>query len=466
MKKLFALILVLVVALGMFAGCKKRGSVQLEGILDPNEAVPEGGTALSISVYQAGNGIDWLLQTASAYHAENPDVWFYIEGNISLDGMIEGRLNAGTEVSDIFSVTKYSVIEKLIRENKVLDLTEFYGEEIEEGVTLNSLVPDQLDKIVTADDGKKYSVPWFINIGGILYNVKMFEEYGWQIPETMDDLYALCDEINEDTQGNISPITFCGSLGGYFDMLYNIWFSQYAGSRGIAEFCDYASADVYDTPARKAPYEAIAQLISDKSRFPKTVMNKDHFAAQSDFINGEAAMLIGASWVEAEMSEYLADPAYEDFEMSLMPLPKIYASKSADGKLLDAYGEEVKNCMVADPGLLFIPKSSKNAELAKDFLKFFNTKESIARFTRYSGALRPFDYSDISTEGMTPFVKAVVESYRTMVPVSLYSEAEISKTGQAPMHPNNDKFLQTLWNGASAADIVKAEYEYMQKVIK
>ena len=43
-----------------------------------------------------------------------------------------------------------------------------------------------------------YSVPYVANAAGILYNRDMFEEHGWTIPETWDELLALCDEIKAE----------------------------------------------------------------------------------------------------------------------------------------------------------------------------------------------------------------------------------------------------------------------------
>ena len=43
------------------------------------------------------------------------------------------------------------------------------------------------------------------NAAGILYNRDIFEEYGWTIPETLDEFYALCEEIQS---AGIQPLYF------------------------------------------------------------------------------------------------------------------------------------------------------------------------------------------------------------------------------------------------------------------
>ena len=48
-----------------------------------------------------------------------------------------------------------------------------------------------------------YALPYAANAAGILFNQDMFEEHGWEIPETWEDFTALCEEI--DASG-IQPI--------------------------------------------------------------------------------------------------------------------------------------------------------------------------------------------------------------------------------------------------------------------
>ena len=50
-----------------------------------------------------------------------------------------------------------------------------------------------------------YAVPYAANAAGVLYNREMFEEHGWEIPETWDELISLCEEIQSE---GILPLYF------------------------------------------------------------------------------------------------------------------------------------------------------------------------------------------------------------------------------------------------------------------
>lgn len=96
-----------------------------------------------------------------------------------------------------------------------------------------------------------YGVPYVANAAGMLYNVDMFEEHGWQIPETWDELIELCEKIK--TEGEVAPFYL-----GYLDTwtILSPWNSITVNmvpadlarevNAGNAKFADY-----YGEPARR-----------------------------------------------------------------------------------------------------------------------------------------------------------------------------------------------------------------------
>ena len=96
-----------------------------------------------------------------------------------------------------------------------------------------------------------YGVPYVANAAGMLYNIDMFEEHGWQIPETWDELIDLCEEIK--AEGEVAPFYL-----GYLDTwtILSPWNSITVNmvpsdlarevNAGDAKFADY-----YGEPARR-----------------------------------------------------------------------------------------------------------------------------------------------------------------------------------------------------------------------
>ena len=50
-----------------------------------------------------------------------------------------------------------------------------------------------------------FGVPYVANAAGVLYNREMFQEHGWEIPETWDEFMTLCEDIKA---AGIQPLYF------------------------------------------------------------------------------------------------------------------------------------------------------------------------------------------------------------------------------------------------------------------
>ena len=54
-------------------------------------------------------------------------------------------------------------------------------------------------------DGHIFAFPGPSSIYGMAYTKTLFEKYGWQVPNTIDELIALCEQITKDTGGTVKP---------------------------------------------------------------------------------------------------------------------------------------------------------------------------------------------------------------------------------------------------------------------
>ena len=97
-------------------------------------------------------------------------------------------------------------------------------------------------------DGRLYQLPINSSVQGIFYNKTLFEENGWEIPETTEDFYTLCDKISAE---GIRPFVPCFkySMEGVglgfanrniFSTMdkreqYNLFCSGQASCRGVLE---------------------------------------------------------------------------------------------------------------------------------------------------------------------------------------------------------------------------------------
>ncbi len=79
--------------------------------------------------------------------------------------------------------------------------------------------------------GAVYTVPANYSIICMLYNKTLFEEHGWKVPTTHDELVALCKQIREE-EPELIPITHSGSMAGtYWRIIGEIAQCGFLGTR-------------------------------------------------------------------------------------------------------------------------------------------------------------------------------------------------------------------------------------------
>ena len=356
---------------------------------------------LKISFTEAGFGREWLVEIAKRYVAEHDDCQIVLDGDPALTGSLSTKLESGKNLSDIYFPLN-SYWELYAYKGWLEPLDDLYEMKPDGTKTNNELVDGPYLEWATLDTVNgthKYIMPWNDTITGICYNVNMFNDYGWEIPITTDDLENLCKQILNDTNGRVKPFAYPGKIGGYFDFIGSTWWMQASGMEGYKKFFDFESPEIYNKDTQPALGKKLA--LEEFLRFYNLdsgycvvgSMSKDHILSQMDFINGKAAMIVNANWLETEMKENMD----EDFVMGMMRVPYLKDAKK------DEKGEYKKVNYVASPDYIVVPKDSTNKDVAKDFLNYMNKEENLRLYTYITGSPRPFDYIASDIEGLTKF---------------------------------------------------------------
>lgn len=90
---------------------------------------------------------------------------------------------------------------------------------------IESNFPSSIAKASTADDKKKYLIPWTTYPWAVFYNKELFTEKGYEVPKKWDDFKKLCSKMKTD---DITPLAFadkdlwpaCGTFD-YINMRLN-----------------------------------------------------------------------------------------------------------------------------------------------------------------------------------------------------------------------------------------------------
>ena len=351
-------------------------------------------TELTVSVYAAGFGQAWIDEACRIYEEEHPGVKFKIRANSRMFDTVKTELSTDVCKSDVVLVAYYDYL-NLSTTGKLEDLSSVYSSTVPGGTktVMEATASEQTRLLFLGENKDKiYGIPWQDSLpNGFVYNKKIFKQYNIEVPKTMDEFFALCDTLGEN---GVAPLVYGGGQqDAYVTMTPPLWLIEYYGYDYIQNTFElYESPEIYNytSAGRLKAFETLAKLLkgnlSNGNSIALTGSNAfTAQAAQREFIKGNAAMVICGAWFKTEMKSVLKD--YPDFEYGYFPVPHI----NSDLKDVNGNDTEYVNYSL-QANILSIPSTSKNKEIAKDFLLSMYSKESYTTFVKSNnGVTRPID---------------------------------------------------------------------------
>ena len=234
---------------------------------------------------------------------------------------------------------------------------------------------------ITPKDGT-YGVPYVANAAGILYNRDMFEEHGWEIPESWDELMDLCEEIEAE---GILPFYF-----GFRDTWTCLapW-NSLAVDLAPADTCQKVNAgETTFSEEYVEVAEKCAQLVSYGPEDPFAYGYNDACTA---FANGESAMYPIGSYAVPQI-------------LSVNPEMNI------DSFVTPGNDDASKNTLNSGVDLLFaVTAECENKEAAYEVLDFLMDDANIQAYIDDQNAV-PCKDSEFELapmlDGMLPYIES------------------------------------------------------------
>lgn len=253
-KKLIALVLAIVTLLSVvsMAGCG-GGETQVDATK----------THLSVLSYDGGIGSQWLKNAAKRFEEKYANVSFE-EGKM---GVVIDITNDKLDGKNGVTTTPYAVwfsesvnYNDLIATGQIVDISDIVTgslSEISDGAETGS-IEDKLSaeyaEALTAIDGKYYCLPHYEVYTGLVYDIDLFDEYGYYfsvnggftfdaeektvgpdgvkgtkddgLPSSYEELYTLMDQMVAD---GVVPFTWVGAHENYVNDLFAGLQAAYAG---------------------------------------------------------------------------------------------------------------------------------------------------------------------------------------------------------------------------------------------
>lgn len=309
------------------------------------------------------------------------------------------------------------------------------------------------------------------------------------LPATYDEFFALCGYMTS-SQG-ITPFIWSGKYATfYIDYFLGALMADYEGvEQGFLNYSYNGTAknlisvdnsgnvtklkdtvitpsngyEIYKTAGRYYALSFLEEIIKGGYALSSSYGSTTHIDAQSIYLksrynNEPIAFLIDGNWWENEaistfeyMEKYYGEEwSHANRNFGLLPLPKATSDKIGEKSV--QYSTDV--------ALGFIKSSIKpsKAELAKTFLKYCYTDESLNVFTSISGGIIPLNYelTDDSYNALSNYQKQVWNLFKNSEVLESYSTNPIYLTDQFGFALYNTFDTKELNNACSALHDNKA----------
>lgn len=363
---------------------------------------------LSIAVFMGGYGPEYWKEIVSKFEAAYPGVKVDMTISPRIGDVVRPQLVAGNppDLLAVADTEQSGLITSLVKEKGLLDLTDvFESKALDKDMKLKDMVlPGMLEstRFSPYQDGKIYMAPFNAGPMGLIYNKNLFREKGWKLPETWDEFFDLGKELEKeenyltDANGHKIKRALFTYQGIYPDYLEEIMYPSLANAVGIDQLKKIFSYEPgsFKTDEVKKVLDTFAKIGIEGYLMDGTV-NLNHTQSQTDMMQGKAIFIVNGNWMENEMKD---SPREEGFEFGMIPVPVF--QKEDERYILSSYEQ------------FSIPLRAKNPELAKEFLKFLYTDESVKLFAQKSnGAFALKGAQELSKPYLTPGVYEMFSAY-------------------------------------------------------
>ena len=292
---------------------------------------------------------------------------------------------------------------------------------------------------ITPKDGT-YGVPYVANAAGILYNKDMFEEHGWEIPESWGELIDLCEEIKAE---GILPFYF-----GFRDTWTCLapW-NSLAVDLAPADTCQRVNAG--ETTFSKEYVEVAEKCLELVSYGPEDPFAYGYNDACTAFANGESAMYPIGSYAVPQI-------------LSVNPEMNI------DSFVTPGNDDASKNTLNSGVDLMFaVTAECENKEAAYEVLDFLMEDANIQAYIDDQNAV-PCKEGDFDLAPMLDGMTSYIESGNMTDYQDHYYPSEMAADALIQTYLINkdaDAFLKdfdTRWQRYNR-DIIRAGQEYNEE---
>jgi len=370
-KKWLTTVAASVVAVSVLAGCGSNNGSNEASPSASNPSSPsassEGGKQfenmeLNVAVFQGGYGREYWDQIAEEFMKDYPGTKINITASPKIAELVRPKIVAGNppDFMYIAGSDNTPILSGLIKDNALTDLTDVFNEPAEEGGAplKDKILPGVLESRSSSPygDGKVYLAPYNFGVMGLWYNKTLFDEKGISVPKTWDEWFALSATAKENDR---ALFTYQGLYPGYLEEIIVPSIYSVGGQEALDQFYNL-DPEFWKSDTFKQVWGILEKIANEDNALMKGTIALNHTQSQTSFMQGDAMFIPNGTWFEDEMKDA---PREEGFQFGFLGAPAFSADKPA--------------MAMTNVEQMVIPAKAKNPELAKEFLKYLYTDNSV-----------------------------------------------------------------------------------------
>jgi multiple sugar transport system substrate-binding protein len=361
MKKRFATLMVLALAVGALTACGSKA----DATASPESATAAESSTSSESTEETGTG------PASAEGRQEITFWHYMSEDKEGKFVNQAVEEFNNSQNEIYVTAQYLPRKELMKQYTIgvvsgelpdcgmvdnPDHNSYASMGVFEDITdLYNSWPDAnfMEGSINSCyyEGKLYGLPWGNNCLGLFYNREMLDAAGVEVPTTWSELEAACEKLTTDSVKGLA-ISAIGNEEGTFQ--YMPWLLSSGGS-----------VNDLTSEGSKESMSFLYRLI-EKGYISRECVNWTQADAEKQFASGQAAMMINGPWQFSGLEEDAPDL---DYRVAKVP-------KADNGTYASVLGgENVAICTGANVDaswkfLTWITSKEKSQEICKSIGRF------------------------------------------------------------------------------------------------
>jgi N-acetylglucosamine transport system substrate-binding protein len=415
-------------------------------VSDTNPFGVESGSTVEAVIFKGGYGIDYAEFAGKQVEAKQSGVTVKVTPVTKVAQSLQPRFVAGNP-PDVIDNSGAGLIgintirDQLAELNDVIEAKNYEG----------TVIKDTLYQGVTEPgtfDGKFIVLNYVLSVFAIWYSASLFEENGWTVPKTYDEMLSL----GEEAKGKGKYLLGWGKEAATYYQTMAISSAIKEGGDEVRLALDNLKPGCWSLPPVQDVFNGLKKII-DAGYMKPGGSGTVFTAAQAQWSEAEEFILYpSGSWIENEMK----DQTKSGFKMTGAPEPVVSSSPAMPWEALHS---------AAGEGYI-VPSQGKNVAGGKEFLRAMLSQEAAVNFAKtklastiVKGTVPPDGFGSTALQSQIQLLETAgsnIFSWAVLNPVDLYGM-------------NTDQLV--VWNSflsgdSDVATLTKGLQEITDKVAK